>query len=509
MKILSAAQTRLADQYTILHEPVPSTELMERAARAFCDWFEQNFQKGEQEIFLLCGSGNNGGDGLAIARMLHLEWYEVRIFLCHTGSERSPDCQINLERLPAFGDLQVLELREGSPFPEIPSGATVIDALFGSGLNRPVTGYWADCLRHFSAHKGVKVAVDLPSGLFADGHRTEGDVFHADYTFSFQRPKLAFFFPENAPFVGRWAFGDIGLDEAFIEAQAAPWHLVTGRDVYPLIKKRPVFSHKGTFGHALLICGSYGMMGAATLSARACLRAGTGLLSLHVPSCGHSVLQTTVPEAMAQADPHAHYWTTAPDTSKYTAIGVGPGIGKDVQTLDVLETFLKKSGDKPIVLDADALNLIAAGGLHRHIPPNTILTPHPGEFERLFGASSNTLDRLGLLRESAVKYRCHILLKGAYSCLATPQGDCYFNPTGNPGMATAGSGDVLTGILTGLLAQGYAPEDAARAGVFLHGRAGDIAGEKYGQASMIAGDIIECLGGAFRFHEADQVFKSA
>lgn len=498
MKILSAAQTQLADQHTILHEPIAGLDLMERAARTFCDWFIRTFTRGEQAVVLLCGSGNNGGDGLAIARMLHLNFFNVRVLLCSTGSKRTPDCQGNLERLPAFDAIDVLELREGSPLPEIPPQALLVDALFGSGLNRPILGYWADCLQYFSAHKGIKVAVDLPSGLLPDGQKTDGAVFHADYTFSFQRPKLAFFFPENAPFVGKWAFGDIGLDEAFIEAQESPWHLVASQEVYPLIRKRPVFSHKGTFGHALLICGSYGMMGAATLSARACLRAGTGLLSVYVPSCGHSILQTTVPEAMAQADPHAHYWSIPPDTGKYTAIGVGPGIGRNERTMNALEKLLEKAGDKPIVLDADALNLIAAGALHHLIPPNAILTPHPGEFERLFGTSDNTLDRLGLLRENAIKYRCYILLKGAYSCLATPEGDCYFNPTGNPGMATAGSGDVLTGILTSLLAQGYGPADAARTGAFLHGRAGDIASEKYGQASMIAGDIIKSLGKAFQ-----------
>lgn len=496
MKILSSAQTRTADLYTIGHEPIASIDLMERAATVFCNWFENNFGAEEQAVYILCGTGNNGGDGLAIARLLCRKFYQVNVLLCRTGSSLSPDCQANLERLPGNGAVGFAELEENSAFPILPQDCILLDAIFGSGLNRPVMGYWAACLEYFSAHPGIRVAVDIPSGLPADSPGT-GAVFRAGFTFSFQRPKLAFFIPENAPFVGKWEFGDIGLDEAFIEAQDSPYHLVTEAMLRPMLKKRTRFAHKGHFGHALLICGSHGMMGAAVLSARACLRAGPGLLTVHVPGCGYSIMQLAVPEAMVTTDSHEKRWTEAPDTEKYTAIGVGCGIGKGDTTFRALQALLQQVGSKPLVLDADALNLVAMGHLHANIPPGAVLTPHPGEFDRLFGHSENSFQRLQSLRNFAIKYRCYILLKGAYSCLATPEGKCFFNTTGNPGMATAGSGDVLTGILTGLLAQKYNQEAAVLLGTFLHGRAGDIAASELGQEAMLAGDMIERLGRAF------------
>ena len=496
MKILSAAQTRTADLYTIGHEPISSIDLMERAATVFCDWFDANFGGGERAVCILCGIGNNGGDGLAIARLLCRRFYQVRVLLCRTGSTLSPDCQANLERLPGNGAIEFAELEEHSPFPVCSPDCILVDAIFGSGLNRPVTGYWADCLEYFSAHPGIRVAVDIPSGLPSDSPGT-GAIFRAGFTFSFQRPKLAFFIAENAPFVGKWDFGDIGLDEAFIEAQDSPYNLVTEDMLRSLLKRRTRFAHKGHFGHALVICGSHGMIGAAILSARACLRAGSGLLTVHVPGCGYQMLQSTVPEAMVSTDSHEKRWTEAPDTTKYAAIGVGCGIGKGDTTFRALQALLSQIGSRPLVLDADALNLIAMGLLQHEIPRDAILTPHPGEFDRLFGPSENSFQRLERLRFFAMKYRCYILLKGAYSCLATPTGKCFFNPTGNPGMATAGSGDVLTGILTGLLAQGYSPEASLLLGTFLHGRAGDIAASELGQETLIAGDITERLGRAF------------
>lgn len=497
MKILSAAQTRTADLYTIGHKPIASIDLMERAATVFCDWFESTFGQMGQPVCILCGVGNNGGDGLAIARLLCRRFYQVSVVLCRTGSSLSNDCQLNLERLPRRDAIEFLELQEGSAFPAVPPDSMLVDALFGSGLNRPVSGYWADFLEHFSAHPGIRVSVDIPSGLPADTPY-EGAVFRATFTFTFQRPKLAFFFPENAPFVGKWAFGDIGLDEAFIEAQDSPYHLVTEAMLRPLLKKRLPFAHKGHFGHSLLICGSYGMMGAAILCARACLRSGTGLLSMHLPGCGYGILQTAVPEAMVQIDSHEKRWTEVPDIKKYTAIGVGCGIGTGDATFSALHTLLQRVGTTPLVLDADALNLIALGNISHEIPPGAILTPHPGEFERLFGICENSFQRMEQQRHFAMKYRCYILLKGAYSCLATPEGDCYFNPTGNPGMATGGSGDVLTGILTGLLAQGYTPSEAVRIGAFLHGRSGDLVAQALGQEALIAGDIISRIGEAYQ-----------
>lgn len=497
MKILFSPQIREADQYTIRQEPVVSIELMERAATAFVQWFEWRFQDTSQEVAIACGTGNNGGDGLAIARLLYHRFYPVSVFLMQIGETLSPDCQINLEQLPPREAVPVTVVADGDSLPTLPEKAILVDALFGSGLNRPVEGYWAACIEALSRHPGVKVSVDLPSGLFADTH-SSGTVFRADFTCSFELPKLAFFMPENGPFTGEWEIVPIGLSPSFIDQAETPYGYTRKEDVQPLLRHRNRFAHKGHFGHALLVCGSYGMIGAAILSSRACLRSGVGLLTVHTPRCGYSILQSTVPEAMANPDRHELHWTESPSLQGYAAIGVGCGIGKQPATLEALRDLLKQAR-QPLVLDADALNLLAASDLLSLIPKGSILTPHPKEFERLFGPSSNDFERLALLREKAKALGCVLVLKGAFTAVGSPEGAIWFNGSGNPGMATAGSGDVLTGILTGLLAQGYAPWDAARLGVFLHGLAGDLAAERLGHDALLAGDLVDCLGHAFQY----------
>ncbi len=496
MKILLSQQIREADQYTIREEPISSTALMERAATAFVHWFERRFPDTSTEVVVACGTGNNGGDGLAIARLLFHRFYSVRVLLLKIGETLSPDCQINLDRLPPRDAAPLQVLAAGEPLPSLPGSAILIDAVFGSGLNRPVEGYWGTCIEALSAHPGIKISVDLPSGLLPDSH-SPGPVFKADFTCTFEAPKLAFFMPENAAFVGEWEIVSIGLNASFIDQAKTSYFYTLKEDAQRLLRRRNRFAHKGHFGHAMLFCGSYGMMGAAILSSRACLRSGVGLLTVHSPRCGYSILQSSVPEAMANPDRHEFHWTENPSVKAFDALGVGCGIGRQPATLEALRDLLKHVC-QPLILDADALNLIAAHGLLPMVPKDSILTPHPKEFERLFGATSNDFERLALLREQAVRIGCVIVLKGAFTAVCSPQGDVCFNGSGNPGMATAGSGDVLTGILTGLLAQGYPAWEAARLGVFLHGLAGDLAAEKLGHDALLAGDLVDCLGHAFQ-----------
>ncbi|MBK8557219.1 MAG: NAD(P)H-hydrate dehydratase [Lewinellaceae bacterium] len=372
----------------------------------------------------------------------------------------------------------------------------MIDALFGSGLSRPLEGVWKQVVERVNGLPNERVSIDLPSGMFADQH-TSGPCIHANRSFSFETPKLAYFFKENQHCLGNWSYGSIGLHQGYCATAETPFAYFTADDAAHLARVRGRFDHKGTFGHALLIAGSYGKMGAAVLAARGALRAGVGLLTVHAPRCGNIVLQTTVPEAMYSPDQRGKFWTSLPDLSIYKAIGIGCGIGKEALTAAALKTLLERH-DQAMVLDADALNLLSEHPeWWRLIPRNSILTPHVREFERLFGASENDFSRNALLRQKAQEHGVFIVLKGAYTAVAGPDGACSYNSTGNPGMGTGGSGDVLTGILTALLAQGYAPSDAARLGVFLHGLAGDLGAAQFSEPGLRAGDIPLYLGKAW------------
>jgi NAD(P)H-hydrate epimerase len=497
MKIFSAEVTQQLDAYTIENEPIPSIDLMERASQTFVHWFTGRFPDEDQPILIFCGPGNNGGDGLAVARLLYHRFYEPRIYRCRIGRSVSEDFQTNLDRLPPRQGVPVYEVEKEDEFPPIPLNAIVIDAIFGSGLNRPVTGYWAQLLNYLNQHPNPKVAIDIPSGLFADRH-TEGMTFRAGYTFSFELPKLAFFFPENQRSVGEWIVESIGLHPDFIARTQTPFHYFDEPMAAGLLRPRHKYDHKGHFGHALLIMGSYGKVGAAILAARACLRSGVGLVSVHAPKCAYEILQISIPEAMVSVDRHQFYLSEIPDLKPYRAIGAGCGLDQKKTSREALAELLTKA-EGPLVLDADGLNIIAgAPELLSKIPKGSILTPHPKEFERLFGKTEDDFARNELQRRKAWELGVVLLLKGAHSCIADPDGNCYFNATGNPGMATGGSGDVLTGVITGLLAQGYTPLQAAQLGVFLHGLAGDLAAEKLQHESLIASDIVDQLGNAFK-----------
>ena len=506
MKILTAAQTRQLDHATVQEQGLTPAALMERAARAFAQWFIGYLGPEEAgEVLVLCGPGNNGGDGLAAARLLHHASYHVRVALL-PANKHSPDWQHNRERLPAAVPAADLD---AAALPAIAADTVVIDALFGTGLSRPLTGLAAAVVAYLNGARARVVAIDLPSGLFADASQPAGSaVVRAAHTVSFGLPKLAFLLPQNADYVGDWQVQGIGLSEAFIATTATPWHYTDAAAVAGALPVRPRFSHKGTFGHALLLAGSRGKLGAAVLAAGACLRGGVGLLTARVPGGGLDVFQTSVPEAMCLPDPQPDYVSELPNLTPYQAVAIGPGLGQHAASQAVLRQLLEAaaatadSRPRPLslVIDADALNMLGANReLLALLPENTVLTPHPKEFERLTKPARDDYHRLALLRNFARTHRCLVVLKGAYSCLATPAGELYFNSTGNPGMATGGSGDVLTGLLLALRADArLAPFEAVRLAVFAHGRAGDLAAAATGQAGLVAGDLVRHVGPALR-----------
>lgn len=493
MKILSASQIREADLYTIQHEPVSSADLMERASKVFTEWFEEEYgsQKTEVRIKIFCGTGNNGGDGLCIARLLSQKNYAVQVFILRSNSS-SPDFELNENRLKENKSVTVANIE--NDFPAINKNDLIIDALFGSGLNRPVEGIAAKLIDHINQSNANVIAVDIPSGLFAD-KTSSGAIIKAKHTLSFELPKFSFMFPSVYEFVGEWETKSIGLSKDFIEKAETKNFYFTDEDAAQIFKPGKKFDHKGSNGHALIVAGSKGKMGAAFLAAKAAFKTGCGLVTVHIPKCGVDVIHEMLPEAMLQIDEHEEMLTSFSGDEKFSSIGIGPGIGEN----ELTSAAIKQSYNQtiPVVLDADALNLIAKNNLS--IPANSILTPHPKEFERLFGKTENDFERNKLQRKKAIEHNCFIVLKGAHSCTATPDGDCFFNSTGNPGMAKAGSGDVLTGMITSLLAQGYSLKDAAIFGVYLHGLAGDFASEIIGTESMMASDIIDHIQMAYEY----------
>jgi NAD(P)H-hydrate epimerase len=493
IKILTSAQTRELDQYTIDHEPIASIDLMERACQAFTDWFITRFRQ-EKKIGVVCGTGNNGGDGLGIARKLKELGYPVDVWVVH-GSNESADFKINLDRLASY--IKVSKISQ-SPTPDLFRGSDIlIDALFGSGLSRPAEGIYADVISAVNESSAVRIAVDIPSGLSADSS-SQGVVVQADHTVSFELPKLAFLLPENQNAVGEWHLVNIGLSKEFVKTVSCQHFFVDARSIKKILRPRNKFSHKGSYGHALLVAGSFGKMGACILAAKATLRSGVGLLTVHVPNCGYPIIQTSVPEAMASADISENFFTSISGDLSYTAIGIGPGLGVDGETINAFAKTLKHF-KSPMVIDADGLNILAE---HQELfslaPKESILTPHPKEFERLVGKWANDFDRLELQKKFSARHELIVVVKGAHTVTVFPDGQVYFNSTGNPGMATGGSGDVLTGLLTGLLAQGYSPQDAALLGVYLHGLAGDLGAQDLSMESLTASDLIDYLPEAFK-----------
>lgn len=493
IKILSASQIREIDRFTIINEPILSINLMERAALSLFNKIASTYSK--SKFTILAGPGNNGGDAVALFRMMKKSSYNAELLIVNPTDIFSDDCRINILRLNEYS-LNYHNVRTIDDLPQIDSNSIIIDGIFGVGLSRPVEGFFADIIDYVNKLPNYKISIDIPSGLFdSDNRKNHGARFMANETYTFQYPKLAFFFPENSSCVGQWAILDIGLSKAAEQLASTNYYYIGQNDIVAMYKSRPQFAHKASFGHSLVVAGSDGKYGAMILCSRACLRSGAGLVSVYTDINGQAALNTTIPEAMKFDSSSTH---VSKPIDSFAAIAIGPGIGTTQQSEQLLAGVINNCR-KPIVLDADALNIISNNSkLVEHIPHNSIFTPHVGEFDRMFGKSVSTYERLEKASEFCQKHNHIIIIKGAYTAVVDNYGTVTFNSTGNQGMATAGSGDVLTGIITGLLSSGYKPREAAIAGVWLHGKAGDYALAVESYESLIASDIVKNIGKAFK-----------
>lgn len=500
MKIFTATQIRELDRFTIEHEPIKSVDLMERAARALT-WTISETWSNEVPFVVFAGPGNNGGDALAVARMLAEKGYKLSVYLFNISNKLSEDCAINRQRIVDGNRIKSFtEVKDEFDPPRLEKGTVIIDGLFGSGLNKPLAGGFASLVRYINKSQAEVVSIDMPSGLMAEDntYNIGTNIIQADLTLTLQHKKLAFLFAENQQFIGKLKVLDIRLSKEGEEILWTRYSIAEENDIRKLLLKRNEFAHKGEMGHALLLAGCHGMAGAAILAARACLRAGSGKVTVRTARRNNDIMQISVPEAIVSADKEDHHISEALPMEDYDAVGIGPGIGTNEHTAIAIITQIRRS-QVPIVLDADALNILAS---HRawlqQLPPGVIMTPHPKEMERMAGNRfSNSYERLCKAQDMAEQLKAYILLKGKYTALCTPDGNIIFNSTGNAGMATAGSGDVLTGIITGLLARGYQKGDACLLGMYLHGLAGDLAARELGEESLVASDIIAFLPKAF------------
>lgn len=496
MKILSAQQIKEADKITLEKEGISSVELMERAATKVFEEIHNRLQGAPIPVKIFCGIGNNGGDGLVVGRQLIDAGYEVTIYIVNYSDQRSQDFLVNYDRVKNRTRKWPVLLKREDDFPEINYGDFVVDAIFGVGLNRPLPQWVAGLVKHINSSGAFVLAIDMPSGLMADADvQDRGAIIRASYTITFQVPKMAFYLPDTAPFVGDLQILDIGLDKEFLEQAEPVANLISKPEARTLYQPRQRFTHKGTYGHALIIGGSYGKIGSVCLTATAALRAGAGLVTVFTPKCGYEVLQTALPEAMVITDPHLEMLTRIEFELEPDVIGFGVGVGTKEETIAAFEQLLKNY-NKPMVIDADGLNILSKKKeLLQLVPEGSVLTPHPKELERLIGSWKNDFEKLHKVRSFTKEYKLIVLIKGTYTMIVTPN-DLYINTTGNPGMATAGSGDVLTGVLTALIGQGYEPLRAAILGAYLHGKAGDIAAHILSYEGVVAGDIAKNTGAA-------------
>lgn len=501
MKIFTSAQIHELDRYTIEHEPIKSVDLMERAAKAITRAVAEEWTT-HTPVVVFAGPGNNGGDALAVARLLTNEGYKVRTYLFNITNHLSDDCVTNRQRL--------LDGRHAKDFteitakfdpPELTADTLVIDGLFGSGLNKPLAGGFASLVKYINQSPAKVVSIDVPSGLMSEDntYNVRANIIHATLTLTLHEKKLAFLFGDAQQFIGRLKVLDIRLSQEYIQKTEAQYYVLEESDVRSRLLHRDDFAHKGNMGNALIVAGSYGMSGAAILATRACLRSGAGKVMVHTPKKNYGVMQISVPEAVLHMDHEETAFTEAVDTDGFDALGIGPGLGCQETTAIAMIAQIRRA-QCPIVADADALNILAS---HRawmqQLPKGIIMTPHPKELDRLTGSPANAdFERLHRTRELAQSLQAYIILKGHNSALCLPDGQVVFNPTGNSGMATAGSGDVLTGIITALLARGYHQQNACIVGMYLHGLAGDIAVKTLGKESLTASDIIDYLPQAFK-----------
>ena len=488
IKILSAEQIRDWDKFTIENTPISSLDLMEKAANAFVNEVSKKLNANEL-IDIVCGPGNNGGDGFAIARLLMQNGFQVHCHLIDFGAKLSNDCRENYKQFQKLGQVTIVKEVKALSL----KGEVLIDAIFGSGLNRPASGLAAEVIQCINQHTSKKVAVDIPSGLFADKVDLSGEVVVADWTITFQVPKLTFLIPESGYYAGEWTSVDIGLLPAFLTSVKTDYYLLERSDVKTEAFKRGKYDHKGDYGKLLMVAGSLGKMGAAYLCSKAALKSGAGLVTVHIPKHANTIIQTLLPEAMVILDSDEEVVTKIGDVDGFDAIGIGPGLGQHSETRNMLASLFT-SFNKPMAIDADALNLIASNKkMKTEIPKGSVLTPHVGEFNRLFGEQENGLERIKQMKEFACAKEVVMVLKGAHTAIAAPDGKVYFNTTGNAGMATGGCGDVLTGIVSSFLAQGMDSVTSATNAVYIHGWAADAAKNKVGKTSLMASDLLCAL----------------
>jgi hydroxyethylthiazole kinase-like uncharacterized protein yjeF len=488
MKILSAQQIHNWDAYTIANEPISSIDLMERAAQACTNYIFQQ-QLFDRPFKIFCGKGNNGGDGLAIARQLLLQLYNVSVYIIEFGAVGTDDFQANLNRLHEL-TVNIHFIQSEEFFTTIDEHDVVIDALYGSGLNRPLKDMSAALIEHINQTKAYVISIDVPSGMFIDKSSVGNVVIRADVTLTFQSIKLCFMVAENAADTGELITLDIGLHPAFTDTVESNYQIITKQFIQSIYKSRKPFSHKGTYGHALIIAGNEGKMGAALMAAQACLRAGAGLTTVNVPKEYLNVVHTHLPEAMCTIREDAMSF------KNINAVGIGPGLGTNEDAKKLVTTTLEQFKES-MLIDADALNIISENKeLLKQLNKSSVITPHPKEFERLFGKAANDFERMETALQQSIQCNCIIVLKGRYTLIAY-NGKGWFNTTGNAGLAKGGSGDILTGIITALLAQHYDPLHAALFGVYIHGLAADITLERQSEESMLAHDVVENLGAAF------------
>jgi len=497
LKVLNSEQIRQADQFTINNEPIASIDLMERASKTFVHSFVKVFTDGSQ-VMVVCGTGNNGGDGLVIARLLSAYNFEMEVFVIGDPEKGSRDFQVNFEIILGF--LKPIKIKTVRDFPVFEKDAIVIDAIFGSGLSRSVSGIYGQLIDHINQSPCDQiVAVDIASGLGSDEVFPKGKIIEVSHTFSFEVPKLSLLLPQNEQYSGQVTIESIGLNKEYMNTLESSYYVLTHEFIATRLKDRNIFMHKGQAGRALIYAGEKGSMGAAILAGRACMKSGSGLLTIYAPQSENTIVQLGVPEAISRAYTPK---SGLPDLSTFDCIGIGPGIGVSDASWNRLRSIIDHPpAGRPLVLDADAINILSKDQkLLGKLPKNTILTPHPGEFRRLVGAWKDDYHRLQLQKQFSAKYNVIVLLKGANTSISNPSsgGQVFFNPTGNPGMATGGSGDVLTGIIVGLLAQGYEPLEATLLGVWLHGLAGDIYVDEFGPESLVASDLINYLPAAFQ-----------
>lgn len=499
MKIYTAKQLAQADQETLQRQHITALELMERATGLAFKEIHQDIEGEDQEIKIFCGVGNNGGDGLVIARKLIEKGYSVRVYITEYSHHYSDEFKANQKRLEKIYKGNITILKADSEFPDITTKDILIDAIFGAGLDRPLPQWIGHLIEQINAISPRIYAIDLPTGLFPGRPlNTDDKVLRAYQTITFQSPKLVFYLPDSAGCVGDLKVLNIGLDQEYLNSLEPQAILLSSNSIKKMIRERPQYSHKGTYGHALVVGGSYGMLGSVVLATRGALRSGAGKVTTLLPKAGYDIIQTSAPEAMVITSPDDRILSDfIPLSIEPDSICFGIGVGRNKRTALFFRSLMEFF-QKPMVIDADGLNILAQRPqLKSLIPPQSILAPHPGELERLIGAWKDDFEKIKMVKDFVTQYNCILIVKGAHSLVVTPE-ELYINPTGNPGMATGGSGDVLAGLLAGLMAQGYSAKEAALLGVYLHGLAGDLAARESGEESLIAGDLIRNFGAAYK-----------